>query len=73
MPHEIATLKQFIRDASDDELTRRLAELKEEHFRLRVQASVAGLENPKRIWFVRKAVARVLTEQTRRAREGEGA
>ena len=73
MAHETAELKQFIREAADDELTRRLAELKEEQFRLRIQASMGGVDNPKRIWFVRKATARVLTELRRRELEGEGA
>ncbi|MCC7490702.1 MAG: 50S ribosomal protein L29 [Fimbriimonadaceae bacterium] len=71
MPHEIGTLKRFIREASDEDLERRLLELKEEHFRLRVEAATSSLENPKRLWFVRKATARLLTEQTRRRRLGE--
>lgn len=66
MAHETAELKQFIREAGDDELLRRLAELKEELFKLRVAASMGGVDNPKRSWFVRKAVARVLTELRRR-------
>lgn len=72
MPHEVGELKQFLATASDDELGRRLAELKEEHFRLRVTAATAALDNPKRIWLVKKQIARVRTEQTRREREGEG-
>lgn len=70
MPHEISALKQFLREASDEDLDRRLKELKEEHFRLRVQAATAALDNPKRIWFVRKQAARVQTEMSRR-RAGE--
>ncbi|MBI2302970.1 MAG: 50S ribosomal protein L29 [Armatimonadetes bacterium] len=70
MPHEIRTLKQFLREANADELERRLSELRQEHFQLRVQAVTAALENPKRIWMVRKQIARVLTEQHRRRREG---
>ncbi|NUP99268.1 MAG: 50S ribosomal protein L29 [Armatimonadetes bacterium] len=70
MAHEIATFKQFLKDAGDDELVRRLSELKEELFRLRMQAAVAGLENPKRIGTVKKHIARLHTESARR-RQGE--
>ena len=75
MPHEIATQRRFLKEASDEELGQRLAELKEEHFRLRIQAAVTALDNPKRIGIVRTAVARVLQEQGRRRsqREGDGA
>jgi len=73
MAHETAELKQFIREAADDELQRKLAELKEEAFRLRVAASMGGVDNPKRSWFVRKAVARVLTEVRRRDLQGDEA
>ncbi len=71
MPHETATLKQFIREASDEDLARRLAEVKAELFNLRMQAAMGGIDNPKRLWFLRKATARVLTEQNRRQREGD--
>lgn len=68
MPHEIGQLKGFLREATDDEVTRRLAELKQEHFNLRVQQAVSALDNPKRIHLVRKQIARVQTELTRRRR-----
>lgn len=70
MPHEISALKQFMAEASDEELERRLSELKQEYFQLRVQQATSALENPKRIWLVRKHIARIRTEQSRRRREG---
>jgi large subunit ribosomal protein L29 len=69
MAHELSALKQFLRDASDDELERRLSEFKQEHFTLRVQSAVGGIDNPKRIRWVRKAIARLQTDQGRRRRE----
>ncbi len=70
MPHETTALKRFLAEASDEDVQRRLKELKEEHFRLRVQAATSALDNPKRIWFVRKQLARIETEINRR-RAGE--
>lgn len=69
MPHEIGALKQFLRESSDDEVLRRLKALKQEHFNLRVQQATSALDNPKRIWLIRKQIARVQTELTRRAGE----
>jgi len=66
MAHETSALKLFLKEATDDDLQRRLKELKEEHFRLRIQAATSALDNPKRIWFIRKQVARLQTEVTRR-------
>lgn len=69
MAHEISELKQFIREASTTELERRLSELKQELFNLRIQAATSALDNPKRIWLVRKQIARVKTDLGRRQRE----
>lgn len=69
MAHEINELKQFIRESSTSELERRLSELKQELFNLRIQAATSALDNPKRIWLVRKQIARVKTDLGRRQRE----
>lgn len=56
-----------LRDLSDQELEKKLRELKEELFNLRFQKVTGQLENPARIREVRRDIARVLT--IRRERE----
>jgi large subunit ribosomal protein L29 len=46
-----------LRDLTDDELERKLLELKDELWRLRFQLATRQLENPMRIREVRKAFA----------------
>ena len=48
-----------LRDMSAAELTKKLAELKEELFNLRFQHAINQLENPGRIETVKKDIARV--------------
>ena len=48
-----------LRDMSAAELTKKLAELKEELFNLRFQHAINQLENPGRIEAVKKDIARV--------------
>ncbi len=50
-----------IRDMSIEELTKKLADLKEELFHLKFQHSTNQLENPQRIVAIKKDVARVNT------------
>ena len=50
-----------IREMTDDELTLRLAELKEELFNLRFRHATGQLENPMSINTVKKDIARVKT------------
>ncbi|MGI6486255.1 MAG: 50S ribosomal protein L29 [Tepidanaerobacteraceae bacterium] len=50
-----------IRDLSDDELTLKIKNLKEELFNLRFQAATGQLDNPMRIRQVRKTIARIKT------------
>lgn len=50
-----------LRDMTDDELERRLLDLKDELWRLRFQLATQQLENPMRIREVRKAFARTMT------------
>ncbi|MDD3428959.1 MAG: 50S ribosomal protein L29 [Oscillospiraceae bacterium] len=51
-----------LRDMSAVELTKKLAELKEELFNLRFQHAINQLENPNRINVVKKDIARVKTQ-----------
>ncbi|MBE3556409.1 MAG: 50S ribosomal protein L29 [Firmicutes bacterium] len=55
-----------LRELSDEQLEKRVKDLKEELFNLRFQAATAQLENPARIRQVRKMIARVRTIQTER-------
>ncbi|MGB9847222.1 MAG: 50S ribosomal protein L29 [Desulfotomaculales bacterium] len=49
------------REMTDEELTRKLAESKDELFRLRFQLATNQLDNPMRIKEVRKNIARIKT------------
>ena len=50
-----------VRDMSVEELTQKIADLKEELFHLKFQHSTNQLENPQRIVAVKKDIARVNT------------
>ena len=50
-----------LRDMSAAELTKKLAELKEELFNLRFQHAINQLDNPHKIADVKKDIARVMT------------
>ena len=50
-----------LREMSDAELTKKLAELKEELFNLRFQHAINQLDNPGRIETVKRDIARVNT------------
>ena len=50
-----------LRDMTNEELTRKVAELKEELFNLRFQLATGQLENPMRLREVRKDIARTKT------------
>jgi len=50
-----------LRDLTDEELERKLVDLKDELFRLRFQLATGQLENPMRIREVRRAFARAKT------------
>lgn len=50
-----------IHDMTDEELTTKLAELKDELFNLRFRHAVGQLENPNVITTVKKDIARVKT------------
>lgn len=50
-----------------EELQKELKELKQELFKLRFQHALNGLDNPKKIKLVKKNIARVNTELTKKA------
>ena len=50
-----------IRELKENELNKKLADLKEELFNLRFQHAINQLENPGRIETVKKDIARVKT------------
>lgn len=52
---------QELRDLTEEELQRKLAEAKEELFNLRFQFATGQLDNPSRIKGLRKDVARINT------------
>ncbi len=52
-----------IRNLSAEELDKKLAELKDELFKLRFQQAVNQLDNPMRIKAVKKDIARIKTIQ----------
>ncbi len=56
-----------LRNQSDEELRRKLAELTEERFRLRFRGATQPLEDPLRLRVIRKAVARINTILRERA------
>lgn len=62
-----------IRDLTDQELDRKLADLKEELFNLRFQMATGQLDNPMRMKFVKKDIARVMTVIRERALQLERA
>ena len=60
-----------LRELSDEELARRLAESREELFNLRFQAATGALENTARLGVAKRDVARILTIRAQRANRVE--
>jgi large subunit ribosomal protein L29 len=56
-----------LRDLSDEELERKLAEARQELFNLRFQAATGALENTARLRQTRREIARILTVRRERA------
>ena len=55
-----------LRELSDEELKKRLAESREELFNLRFQAATGALENTARLGLAKRDIARILTLQAQR-------
>ncbi len=60
-----------LRELSDEELQRRLADSREELFNLRFQAATGALENTARLTYAKRDIARILTLQAQRARDAD--
>jgi len=58
-----------LRELTDDELKQKIEDLREELFNLRFQNARNPLENPLKMRFVRKDIARILTLLTERNNE----
>ena len=55
-----------LRDLTDDELERKMAETRHELFNLRFQSATGALENTTRLKLTRREIARILTVQHER-------
>jgi large subunit ribosomal protein L29 len=55
-----------LRDLSDEELVRRLAEGRENLFNLRFQMATGALDNTSRLSLAKRDIARILTIQAER-------
>ena len=55
-----------LRDLTDDEIDRRLAETRQELFNLRFQSATGALENSARLRLAKREIARILTVQNER-------
>jgi large subunit ribosomal protein L29 len=56
-----------LRELSDEELVKKLAESRENLFNLRFQAATGALENTARLTLAKREIARILTVQAERA------
>jgi large subunit ribosomal protein L29 len=59
-----------LRELSDEELDRRMAETRQELFNLRFQTATGVLENSARLRHAKREIARILTVKTEREIEG---
>ncbi|HEU4449353.1 MAG TPA: 50S ribosomal protein L29 [Gaiellaceae bacterium] len=59
-------LARELRDLSDEELVRRLAESRENLFNLRFQMATGALDNTARLKLAKRDIARILTVQAER-------
>ena len=55
-----------LRDLTDDEIERRLAETRQELFNLRFQSATGALENSARLTHAKREIARILTIRNER-------
>jgi large subunit ribosomal protein L29 len=55
-----------LRDLTDDELDRKLADTRQELFNLRFQSATGALENSARLRLAKREIARILTVRNER-------
>ena len=60
-----------LRELSDEELQRRLADSREELFNLRFQAATGALDNTARLSHAKRDIARIMTIQVQRERNSD--
>ena len=60
-----------LRDLTDDELERKMAETRQELFNLRFQSATGGLENSARLRMAKREIARILTVKNEREQVGK--
>ena len=63
-------LAKDLRDLTNDELDRRLADTRQELFNLRFQSATGALENSARLRLAKREIARILTVKNERERLG---
>ena len=56
-----------LRDLTNEELDRKMAETRQELFNLRFQSATGALENPARLKLAKREIARILTVRNERA------
>jgi large subunit ribosomal protein L29 len=61
-----------LREMSDEELDRKMAETRKELFQLRFQTATGGLENSARLRGTKREIARILTIKNERERLQHG-
>jgi large subunit ribosomal protein L29 len=61
-----------LREMSDEELDRKMAETRKELFQLRFQTATGGLENSARLRGTKREIARILTIKNERERLKHG-
>ena len=59
-------LRKKVREMSEEELTAKERDLREDYFKLKFQHGVGQLENTGKLSQVRKDIARVMTEKSAR-------
>ncbi len=62
-----------LRDMTDDELQRKLADTRQELFNLRFQSATGALDNTARLKLAKREIARILTVQSERGAMAESA
>lgn len=60
-----------LREMTDDELDKQMAETRKELFNLRFQSATGALENSARLRLAKREIARILTVQNERERLGK--
>jgi large subunit ribosomal protein L29 len=60
-----------LRDLTDEELDRKMAETRQELFNLRVQSATGALENSARLRTAKREIARILTVRGERQTQQE--